>query len=113
LLQGRRLDGSAERVLFVLVANRALAPSSKLRSGSAEARAALPHQGRLPTSTASACRAAATRRLSNEDIALGLQATAGGRAWPARDLKQVIDLSTSARKNASARTYCCVGWPGS
>jgi hypothetical protein len=30
LLQGRRLDPSAERVLFALVANRALAPSSKL-----------------------------------------------------------------------------------
>jgi Transposase DDE domain len=30
LLKGRRLDGSAERVLFALVANRALAPSSKL-----------------------------------------------------------------------------------
>jgi Transposase DDE domain len=30
LLQGRRLDPSAERVLFALTANRALAPSSKL-----------------------------------------------------------------------------------
>ena len=30
LLAGRRLDPSAERVLFALVANRALAPSSKL-----------------------------------------------------------------------------------
>ena len=30
LLAGRRLDSSAERVLFALVANRALAPSSKL-----------------------------------------------------------------------------------
>ena len=30
LLEGRRLDESAERVLFALVANRALAPSSKL-----------------------------------------------------------------------------------
>ena len=30
LLQGRRLDASAERVLFALTANRALAPSSKL-----------------------------------------------------------------------------------
>src|SRR5919201_2939301 len=30
LLQGRRLDERAERVLFALVANRALAPSSKL-----------------------------------------------------------------------------------
>ena len=30
LLNGRRLDDSAERVLFALVANRALAPSSKL-----------------------------------------------------------------------------------
>src|SRR5436190_22394859 len=30
LLKGRRLDPSAERVLFGLVANRALAPSSKL-----------------------------------------------------------------------------------
>jgi Transposase DDE domain len=30
LLTGRRLDGTAERVLFALVANRALAPSSKL-----------------------------------------------------------------------------------
>ena len=30
LLKGRRLAGSAERVLFALVANRALAPSSKL-----------------------------------------------------------------------------------
>ena len=30
LLKGRRLDGSAERVLFALTANRALAPSSKL-----------------------------------------------------------------------------------
>src|SRR6266568_3328601 len=30
LLKGRRLDDSAERVLFGLVANRALAPSSKL-----------------------------------------------------------------------------------
>jgi hypothetical protein len=30
LLKGRRLDVSAERVLFALVANRALAPSSKL-----------------------------------------------------------------------------------
>jgi hypothetical protein len=30
LLQGRRLDPAAERVLFALVANRALAPSSKL-----------------------------------------------------------------------------------
>ena len=30
LLQGRRLDDSAERVLFALAANRALAPSSKL-----------------------------------------------------------------------------------
>jgi hypothetical protein len=30
LLKGRRLDASAERVLFALCANRALAPSSKL-----------------------------------------------------------------------------------
>ena len=30
LLKGRRLDPGAERVLFALVANRALAPSSKL-----------------------------------------------------------------------------------
>ena len=30
LLKGRRLDDTAERVLFALVANRALAPSSKL-----------------------------------------------------------------------------------
>ena len=30
LLAGRRLDASAERVLFALVANRVLAPSSKL-----------------------------------------------------------------------------------
>ena len=30
LLKGRRLDDMAERVLFALVANRALAPSSKL-----------------------------------------------------------------------------------
>ena len=30
LLKGRRLDDRAERVLFALVANRALAPSSKL-----------------------------------------------------------------------------------
>jgi hypothetical protein len=30
LLKGRRLDAAAERVLFALVANRALAPSSKL-----------------------------------------------------------------------------------
>ena len=30
LLKGRRLDDAAERVLFALVANRALAPSSKL-----------------------------------------------------------------------------------
>ena len=30
LLKGRRLDPSAERVLFALTANRALAPSSKL-----------------------------------------------------------------------------------
>ena len=30
LLKGRRLDPTAERVLFALVANRALAPSSKL-----------------------------------------------------------------------------------
>src|SRR6516164_5018072 len=30
LLKGRRLDDSAERVLFALVANRALAPSCKL-----------------------------------------------------------------------------------
>ena len=30
LLKGRRLDASAERVLFALIANRALAPSSKL-----------------------------------------------------------------------------------
>jgi hypothetical protein len=30
LLKGRRLDPSAERVLFALIANRALAPSSKL-----------------------------------------------------------------------------------
>jgi hypothetical protein len=30
LLTGRRLDDTAERVLFALVANRALAPSSKL-----------------------------------------------------------------------------------
>ncbi len=30
LLKGRRLDDSAERVLFALAANRALAPSSKL-----------------------------------------------------------------------------------
>src|SRR6516225_395844 len=33
LLKGRRLDDSAERVLFALVANRALAPSSKLVAG--------------------------------------------------------------------------------
>ena len=30
LLKGRRLDPAAERALFALVANRALAPSSKL-----------------------------------------------------------------------------------
>jgi hypothetical protein len=30
LLKGRRLDPNAERVLFALVANRTLAPSSKL-----------------------------------------------------------------------------------
>jgi hypothetical protein len=34
LLAGRRLDPSAERVLFALVANRALAPSSKLAAAS-------------------------------------------------------------------------------
>jgi hypothetical protein len=34
LLTGRRLDTSAERVLFALVANRALAPSSKLAAAS-------------------------------------------------------------------------------
>jgi len=34
LLTGRRLDPSAERVLFALVANRALAPSSKLAAAS-------------------------------------------------------------------------------
>jgi hypothetical protein len=34
LLQGRRLDERAERVLFGLVANRALAPSSKLAAAS-------------------------------------------------------------------------------
>ena len=33
LLKGRRLDASAERVLFALVANRVLAPSSKLAAG--------------------------------------------------------------------------------
>ena len=38
LLKGRRLDDSAERVLFALVANRALAPSSELAAARGPAR---------------------------------------------------------------------------
>lgn len=34
LLEGRRLDAGAERVLFALVANRALEPLSKLAATS-------------------------------------------------------------------------------
>jgi len=53
LLNGRRLDDSAERVLFALVANRALAPSSKL----AAARWASEHAliAGLPVTSDDAC----------------------------------------------------------
>jgi hypothetical protein len=53
LLEGRRLGGSAERVLFALVASRALAPSSKL----AAARWASEdvHIAGLPETTDDAC----------------------------------------------------------
>jgi hypothetical protein len=53
LLKGRRLDPAAERVLFALTANRALAPSSKL----AAARWASEdvHVTGLPTTTDDAC----------------------------------------------------------
>ena len=53
LLAGRRLDPSAERVLFALVANRALAPSSKLAAASWISRDVL-IQG-LPATTDDAC----------------------------------------------------------
>ena len=53
LLRGRRLDPAAERVLFALVANRALAPSSKLSCAAwVSERAAVPE---LPELTDDAC----------------------------------------------------------
>jgi hypothetical protein len=53
LLTGRRLDPAAERVLFALVADRALAPSSKLAAASWISRDVL-IQG-LPATTDDAC----------------------------------------------------------
>ena len=53
LLQGRRLDASAERVLFALTANRALAPSSKLAAARWASEDAL--ISGLPATTDDAC----------------------------------------------------------
>jgi hypothetical protein len=53
LLKGRRLDASAERVLFALVANRALAPSSKL-AAARRASEDVPIEN-LPATTDDAC----------------------------------------------------------
>jgi transposase len=53
LLKGRRLDDSAERVLFALVANRALAPSSKLAAARWASEDVLIE--RLPATTDDAC----------------------------------------------------------
>jgi len=53
LLTGRRLDPSAERVLFALVANRALAPSSKLAAARWASEDVL--VAGLPTTTDDAC----------------------------------------------------------
>jgi hypothetical protein len=53
LLKGRRLDPSAERVLFALVANRALAPSSKLAAARWASEDVL--IGGLPATTDDAC----------------------------------------------------------
>jgi hypothetical protein len=58
LLKGRRLDPSAERVLFALAANRALAPSSKL---------------------------AAARWASEDVLITGLQATSDDACYRAMD----------------------------
>jgi len=53
LLKGRRLDPSAERVLFALTANRALAPSSKLAAARWASRDV--HITGLPATTDDAC----------------------------------------------------------
>jgi len=53
LLKGRRLDASAERVLFALTANRALAPSSKLAAARWASEDVLVTG--LPTTTDDAC----------------------------------------------------------
>ena len=53
LLEGRRRDGSAERVLFALVASRALAPSSKLAAAHWASEDV--HIAGLPATTDDAC----------------------------------------------------------
>src|SRR5216684_2678288 len=101
LLKGRRLDDSAERVLFALVANRALAPSSKL---------------------------AAARWISDDVLIPGLPATsentdgeedgarepAGFRTWGKSkdhrdDLPQVVIGMAVTRDGIPVRVWC---WPG-
>ena len=80
LLTGRRLDPAAERVLFALVANRALAPSSQA------GRRPLGRRGRaLITGLPADHR----RRLLPGD---GLAAGDRARTWPKQVFDQVADL---------------------
>jgi hypothetical protein len=70
LLKGRRLDDSAERVLFALVANRALAPSSKL---------------------------AAARWISEDVLIAGLPATSDDACYRAMDW--LLEIKDQLEKN--------------
>ena len=90
LLKGRRLDPSAERVLFALVANRALAPSSKL---------------------------AASRWASEDVLVRGLPETSDDACYRAMDwLLQIRGAlerpsSTGPPRSSASRSTCCSSIP--
>src|SRR5438477_10184632 len=80
LLTGRRLDPSAERVLFALVANRALAPSSKL---------------------------AASRWASEDVLVTGLPATTDDACYRAMDW--LLEISGALEKEVFERVSDLLG----
>src|SRR5271167_3448039 len=80
LLTGRRLDPSAERVLFALTANRALAPSSKL---------------------------AAARWASEDVLITGLQATTDDACYRAMDW--LLEISGALEKEVFERVSDLLG----
>src|SRR5439155_27066775 len=80
LLKGRRLDPSAERVLFALTANRALAPSSKL---------------------------AAARWASEDVLVRGLDATSDDACYRAMDW--LLEIRGALERRASDGSRDCWG----